>query len=114
MTDTAETSTEGPAVSPAKPAKPKPKRRKARPRRAAAPKSKPAAKPDSEFPGLSPTTCCADCSPEKGCVITQGGTGFCAHPLKGGLQQSDALKHEVVARFGRAKKALAHSRIDKN
>lgn len=66
-------------------------------------------KPADEFPGLSPTECCDDCRMEK-CVIT--GLGLCGHPLKGGLQPALMMRPDVVNRFTRAKKVLAHAKID--
>lgn len=84
--------------------KAKPKRKY---KRHAAAKPKVAAPP--EFEGITPTDCCSGCGPDK-CVIT--GIALCGHPFKGGLQPALMGKPDVVARFTRVKKALAHQKID--
>lgn len=92
---------------------PKPARKvaKRRKRRAAATtKHEPKAAPvPSEFAGLTATACCDECRVDR-CVITE--IGICGHPLKGGLQPALMVKPDVVARYARARKAMAHARID--
>lgn len=87
-----------------------PKGRK-RPKRAkpVANESQQPMKAPAEFAGLTEQDCCADCCMEK-CVIT--GMALCGHPFKGGLQPALMSKPDIVERFGRAKKALAHRKID--
>lgn len=91
---------------------PKPKRkytRKAKPA-AKAKSSVPAVPLKAEFAGMTATECCTACD-SKRCVIT--GIGICGHPMKGGLQAPMMLKADVVDRYNRARKVLAHVRIDK-
>jgi len=76
--------------------------------------------PDVEFYGMTGgegwNSRCADrCNPQQGCVITRkGGSGICAHPDKGALQAADMLVGTVVERFNRARKYLAHKRVDRH
>jgi|ERR1051326_6451278 hypothetical protein len=72
---------------------------------AAAPKGPVKAPP--EFAGMTEHECCAACARDK-CVIS--GAGYCAHPMKGGLQSF--LDRETLARYERARKVLAHRKID--
>lgn len=93
---------------------PKPARKvaKRRKRRAAAPATKREPKPapvPAEFAGLTATACCDECRVDR-CVITE--IGICGHPLKGGLQPPLMVRPAVVERYNRAKKAMAHARID--
>lgn len=102
MSDAAESTETQPA--PAAPAKRKYTRRKAS--KVAGAKVAPLKVPD-ELAGLTEIECCADCKAEH-CVIS--GINICGHPLKGGQIPPDDGK--ALARFERAKKALAHRRID--
>lgn len=72
-------------------------------RRAPAPKAKTAA---DEFAGMTVRDCCADCNAKR-CVIT--GSGFCGHPFKASHPGAEPA---VQARIARAKKRLAHQKID--
>lgn len=65
-----------------------------------------------EFAGLSAKDCCESCYASKGerCAITH--RALCGHPLKGGLQQPDQMRPDTVERFARAKKILAHAKIE--
>lgn len=88
------------------PAPPKPaKKRRGPQRRKADPKP-------VEFAGLTARDCCDDCGP-KGCVITKGGSGICAHPRKSGLQSADMMRPQVADRYRRAKKYLDHQALDR-
>ena len=84
----------------------KPKRKYTR--KAAAKTAPP--KVSAEFAGMTATECCAECN-SKRCVIT--GIGICGHPMKGGLQAPMMVKADVVDRYNRARKVLAHVRLDK-
>lgn len=100
-----DTTTETPPPPPA----PKQKRHKrAYRKRAAAPKAQPALKIPAEFAGMDTTSCCTACGP-KGCIISGD---MCVHPMKGGLQTSHMTRPDVVARYGRAKKAMAQAKLD--
>lgn len=98
-----------PAATEAPKPKRKPVRRKRR--RAAAPtERKPPTPPvPAEFAGITATACCDECRSDR-CVIT--GIGICGHPLKGGLQPPLMVKPDVVDRFNRVKKVMAHARLD--
>jgi hypothetical protein len=98
MNDTAE------HIEPPTPAKPKrPYTRRAKHKPAAA---KPLKVPD-EFAGLTEVECCNDCNANR-CVIS--GINVCGHPMKGGqIRTGDGA---AEGRFMRAKKALAHRKID--
>lgn len=88
---------------------PKPAKKRAKPKKA---KAKRMAKPfiaPTEFAGMSAFDCCTACNAE-GCVIT--GIAACAHPNKGGLQAGLMRNPAVLSRYERAKKALAHQKID--
>jgi|SRR6516165_3412647 len=90
---------------------PKGKARKLKPR--------PAPEKDSEFAGMTSgeswNSHCADaCNIKTGCVITRAeGSGNCGHPDKGGLQAADLMRPKVLDRYNRARKYLAHLKIDK-
>ena len=90
---------------------PKGKARKLKPR--------PAPEKDSEFAGMTSgeswNSHCADaCNIKTGCVITRAeGSGNCGHPDKGGLQAADLMRPKVLDRYNRARKHLAHLKIDK-
>ena len=79
----------------------------------------PAPAKDSEFAGMSSgegwNSRCADaCNIKTGCVITRyEGSGNCGHPDKGGLQAADLMRPKVLDRYNRARKYLAHLKIDK-
>lgn len=66
----------------------------------------------NEFEGISAKDCCDSCYASKGerCAITH--RGLCGHPMKGGLQQPDQMRPDTVARYQRAKKILAHAKIE--
>lgn len=68
--------------------------------------------PTDELEGLTAKDCCNSCYASKGerCAITH--RDFCGHPLKSGIQQPDMLNPETVARYQRAKKILAHAKIE--
>jgi hypothetical protein len=91
----------------AKKANPPPAHRPPKTKVPAAPRT---ARPAAEFAGMTATECCADCRTDR-CVIT--GIGICGHPMKGGLQAPLMVRPDVVERYGRARKTLAHVRIDK-
>ncbi len=86
-----------------------------KPKRKYTRKAKPAAKASTqpkvsaEFAGMTATECCAACTP-KHCVITA--QGICGHPMKGGLQAPMMIRSDVVARYNRARKQLAHVKLD--
>lgn len=89
------------AAAPVVPAKP---RRKAKPR---APAKVIPLKVPEEFAGMTEMECCASCNADK-CAIS--GVNACGHPFKGGqLPRHDSA---ALARFERAKKVLAHRKID--
>lgn len=71
-----------------------------------------AASVPNEFEGISAKDCCDSCFASKGerCAITH--RGLCGHPMKGGLQQSDQMNAATVARYMKAKKILAHAKIE--
>ena len=83
--------------------KPKPKRR-------ARAKSAPRESRPPEFDGLDIGTCCDACQGGR-CYIT--GDGNCAHPMTSPLQPYYFNKTEIMARFQRAKKFLAHKKLDR-
>ena len=92
---------------------PKGKARKLKPR--------PAPEKDSEFAGMTSgeswNSHCADACTERkngkgGCVITMAGSGNCGHQDKGGLQAADLLRPKCVEADKRARKYLAHLKID--
>lgn len=66
----------------------------------------------NEFEGISAKDCCDSCYASKGqrCAITHD--AICGHPLKGGIQSRDMMKADVVDRFQKAKKILAHAKIE--
>ena len=88
---------EPPTTDAAIPAPRKPAKRRAAPPKQAAP---------DEFAGLTARDCCEGCS-EKRCVITQ--TAFCGHPFK---SSHSGAAPAVFARIARAKKRLAHQKIE--
>jgi len=92
------TMTETPIETP-KPAKPK--RKIARKAKAA-----PAAEKPAEFAGMTARDCCDACNANR-CVIT--GKGVCGHPFKASHTGAEPA---VLARISRAKKVLAHQKID--
>ncbi len=103
--DTIETTTEE------TPAKPKPAKKKARPRkkavkRAAAP---PPAEKADQFAGLTDKLCCAACNADR-CVIS--GKNYCGHPNKGGLQGASHGDTAAVRRSHEAKKILGRKMLD--
>jgi hypothetical protein len=78
----------------------------------------------SEFFGLTKDDCPAGCTPER-CAIAgtlvfknKDGTvtreGHCGHPNKCGLQAIHKSNPEIVERYNRAKKFLAHLDIERN
>ena len=92
--------------TPAAPAAPKPKRKYTR---KAAAKKPEAPKVSAEFAGMTAAECCTACT-AKHCVIT--GQGICGHPMKGGLQAPMLCRSDIVARYNRARKQLAHVKLD--
>ena len=66
----------------------------------------------NEFEGMTAKDCCDSCYAAKGerCAITH--RAICGHPMKGGLQQHDQMRSDTVERYNRAKKMLAHAKID--
>ncbi len=92
--------TETPATAP------KPRRKYTR-----KPKVKASTQPkvSAEFAGMTASECCAACTP-KHCIITA--QGICGHPMKGGLQAPMMTRSDVVARYNRARKQLAHVKLD--
>lgn len=80
--------------------------------RPAAPEHKRAASVPNEFEGMTAKDCCDSCYASNGacCAITH--RPVCGHPLKGGLQQPDQMRADTVARYQRAKKILAHAKIE--
>ncbi len=92
--------------TPTTPTKPKAKRKPARRKPAA--RATPVEVP-TEFEGMTAADCCDACEMTH-CVIT--GIGICGHPMKGGLQAPLMVKPEVVSRFRRAKKVLAHAKLE--
>jgi len=84
-----------------------PKGRKRGPRKVKA-EAKTAAVP-TELEGLTAQECCNDCRQER-CVIT--GMALCGHPFKGGLQSVLMNNPNVMQRYRRAKKILAHQKVD--
>ncbi len=85
---------------------PAPKPRRKYTRKAVA---KPQPKAPAEFAGMTASECCADCTPQR-CIITA--QGICGHPMKGGLQAPMMTRSDVVARYNRARKQLAHVKLD--
>lgn len=65
--------------------------------------------PADELEGLTAKDCCDSCCLAN-CAITHD--ALCGHPLKSGLQSTYMLKPDVVARYQKAKKILAHAKID--
>jgi hypothetical protein len=64
-----------------------------------------------EFPGLTVWNCCDTCGPR--CIISDAGSGVCAHPAKAGLQAADAMNAAVLAKFARAKLELAKQEAER-
>jgi hypothetical protein len=62
-----------------------------------------------ELEGLTANDCCAACRPDR-CVIS--GAAICIHPFKSGIQSAFQTRPDVVERYNRAKKMLAHAKID--
>lgn len=99
-----------------KPAKPKRKyrRRYARRLKTAAPKAPPFKAPE-EFAGMTQYECCDVCkenlAKEKPCCVISE-TNRCLHPMKSGIPPEFMNNPKVLARYMRAKKALAHQKID--
>lgn len=87
------------------PKKPRPAKKKAKKRVVVA---KPAAKPSSEFEGITPSDCPMACRADR-CVIS--GRGICAHPHKGGLQ-ANMQNPEAMRRYNGAKRALGKRKLD--
>ena len=85
-----------------------PKKKRGRPARRPARTVIPFKAPD-EFAGMTATECCIACKPDR-CVIS--GMNVCAHPNKGGLQSSLMQKADAMERYTRARKVLAHQKID--
>lgn len=89
---------------------PKPKKHiKRRKKRVAAKVERKPPPVPAEFAGITATACCSDCKSDR-CVITQ--IGICGHPMKGGLQPPLMVKPDVVDRYARARKVLAHVKVD--
>jgi|SRR5882672_748408 len=76
-----------------------------------------------EFTGLSRADCPVDCTPNR-CAIggslvinnadgTKTLVGHCCHPLKAGLGPIHKTKPEIVERYNRARKYLAHMELDR-
>jgi hypothetical protein len=63
-----------------------------------------------DFGGLTIGECSFDCQPDR-CVITR--TNHCGHPCKGGLQATEQRDPEIVARYNRARRQLAHAAVDR-
>jgi hypothetical protein len=70
----------------------------------------PADTPVAELDGLTVNECAFGCLPER-CVISR--TAHCCHPTKGGLQATEQRDPEVIARYQRARRLLAHQAADK-
>lgn len=62
-----------------------------------------------EFDGMTATACCDACNIDR-CIIT--GIALCGHPKKGGLQPMLMTKPDILSRYERAKKSLAHLKVD--
>lgn len=84
------------------------KQRRKKRTRHTTPRAKPDHAPD-ELAGLTETECCEGCRPDR-CVIS--GINVCAHPMKSGLQPALANDRDRLARYERARKKLAHRKID--
>ncbi len=100
------TDTTAPIEAPKKKTVKKARKKRAFPRariEAAAPKV------PSQFAGISANECCDGCNKD-GCVIS--GSFYCAHPMKGGLQNTEMNDPEALKRFSRAKAALKDQMID--
>ena len=63
-----------------------------------------------EFAGLNNEDCPIDCTAEK-CCITDA--PICGHPKKCGLQAAYKADPEIMARYNRARKVLAHAELDR-
>ena len=59
--------------------------------------------------GITKDKCASGCS-ERGCIITEGGSGICAHPYKGGVQHADT-KPEILGRYAEACKIVGKKNI---
>jgi hypothetical protein len=73
---------------------------------------------DSEFLGMTGgqgwnNRCPNACNEKQGCVITREGSGICGHPEKSGLQTADQQRPKIVERYARARKYLAHQKVDR-
>ena len=69
--------------------------------------------PVEEFSGMTVFECCDICKARKAagrpwCIITDAGTGFCAHPAKSALQHPDMLNQTVFGKYQRAKLEIAN------
>ena len=62
-----------------------------------------------ELEGITVNDCPDACRLDR-CVIS--GANVCTHPLKSGIQSAFQMKPDVVERYARAKKILAHKKID--
>ena len=102
-----ETQNETPVEAPKKKTVKKAKKR--RPFKHTRIEEKAAPKVPSQFAGISANECCDGCNKD-GCVIS--GSFYCAHPMKGGLQNTEMNDPEALKRFARAKAALKDQMID--
>lgn len=57
----------------------------------------------NEFAGMTKLACADGCNVDR-CVVS--GVGYCAHPLKGGLQAKQMHDTKALARLARAKDHL--------
>jgi hypothetical protein len=104
MSDPAENTTPPP------PDKPVPRRRKHKRRRHVATGEKVVPlKVPAEFAGMTELECPAECNIDRCCI---SGMNVCTHPFKGGLQPALAGNADVMRRYDRARKVLAHRKID--
>jgi len=75
--------------------------------------AKPLVRPERalpEFAGLNNEDCPIDCTVEKCCIT---GAPICGHPKKCGLQAAYKADPEIMARYNRARKMLAHAELDR-
>ena len=63
--------------------------------------------------GLLAVQCCTECYTHRRCIITQEGSGICAHPRGTGLQGADLGRPAVVQRYKRVQAYLAHIETDR-
>lgn len=66
-------------------------------------------KAPEEFAGMTANECCSACKVDR-CVISE--TNICTHPYKSPIQPAMMANAKILARYQRAKTALAHQKID--